>query len=236
MPDFDCLQEVRQLHRDLVANPAPLGLYAFGFTTALLQGANTGITDGGLPAGVSNTLGFVWGYGMFFGGLAQLLAGMWEFKKQNTFGATAFSSYGAFWMGLALWGILFSTKVVSFDPSTFAMVLSLWGIFTFIMMFPTLNLNVCLTSLFLTLSILFWILAAGQFYPTTPDHPSTTLKAAGGFGYFVAAIAWYIATAELMNEIYGTVVMPLGKWKLGSQILGLPTAPAPAPAPRAEEA
>ena len=211
------VQEVRALHRDLVANPAPLGLYAFGFTTALLQGPNTQLVEGA-------TLDFVFGWGMFFGGLAQLLAGMWEFKKQNTFGATAFSSYGAFWMGLAIWGFLYAADLGTMLKG-FQMALSLWGIFTFILMFATLNINFCLFSLFLTLSVLFWVLAGGV-------GNTNVTKGGGVLGFIVAGIAWYIATAELMNEVYGTVVMPLGRWKLGNKILGIKPAP---PAPKAEE-
>ena len=105
---FNYDKEIRVVHREQVANPAPLGLAAFALTTALLQGGNTAITEG-------STRYLVYSFALFFGGLAQLLAGMWEFKRQNTFGATAFTSYGAFWMSFAIFGILVSAGI--FQPA-----------------------------------------------------------------------------------------------------------------------
>lgn len=119
---FDYSKEIKAVHREQVANPAPLGLFAFGLTTALLQGPNTAITD-------EPTLFFVWSFAAFFGGLAQLLAGMWEFKRQNTFGATAFTSYGAFWMSMSIWGILIAAKVFQPAHAGFKMVLAIWYVF-----------------------------------------------------------------------------------------------------------
>lgn len=198
---FDYTKEIRAVHREQVANPAPLGLFAFGLTTALLQGANTAITE--------NTTNYLtWGFAMFFGGLAQLLAGMWEFKRQNTFGATAFTSYGAFWMSLSLWGILVAARV--FEPTVhgFQMMLALWGIYTFILMVPTLELNFALTSLFFTLSVLFFMLAGGVVTPVWS-------KIGGWWGLVVAGIAFYIAAADIINEEFGMTVLPLGKWGVG---------------------
>ncbi|KAL4419599.1 hypothetical protein ABPG77_001653 [Micractinium sp. CCAP 211/92] len=194
--------EYKVVQREQVANPAPLGLFAFGYTTALLQGANTSITDA--SAGQLAAC-----FGMFYGGLAQFLAGMWEFKRQNTFGAAAFTSYGAFWMGFALLQILVATKIFSIGHNADQMFLSLWGILTFIFMVATFDLNFCLWLLFFTLAVLFWLLAAGV-------ESTFWEKFAGWWGLVVAGIAWYIACADMVNEQFKRTVMPLGKWAVGT--------------------
>ena len=194
------------MHREQVANPAPLGLFAFGLTTALLQGANTGIASDAIYPTL--TMGF------FFGGLAQLLAGMWEFKRQNSFGATAFSSFGAFWLTFALYVTLASNGIYKEAHAGLKEYLSLWGIFTFVMMVPTLELNFALCLLFLTLSILFFLLAGGI-------ASTVFTRIAGWWGIFVAAIAVYIAAADVINEEFQMVVLPLGKWSVGRPIIRL---------------
>lgn len=203
---FTC-REYKVVQREQVANPAPLGLFAFGMTTALLQGANTAITA------PEPTEFWVFSYGFAFGGLAQLLAGMWEFKRQNTFGATAFSAFGAFWIGFALHGTLVVTGVY---PATSAnagqITLALWGMFTFIMMIATLELNFAIFSLFFTLAVLFFLLCAAQ---TTP---APWAKIAGWWGFVVAAIAWYIAAADVINEQYKRTVLPTGRWSVGTPL------------------
>lgn len=185
-----------------VANPAPLGLFAFAFTTALLQGANTAITS------VSFTKAFTFSFGMFYGGLAQLLAGQWEFKRKNTFAATAFSSYGAFWMGLSIFGMLAQGGVYKFSSteeaaSAYQIMLILWGIVTFLFFLQTLAIHFALALLFSSLAILFFLLAIGEQYVGAT-------RTAGWFGFFVAAVAFYIGTSELTVDVYGTRLLPVG--------------------------
>ncbi|KAL6768529.1 hypothetical protein ACKKBF_B11085 [Auxenochlorella protothecoides x Auxenochlorella symbiontica] len=203
---FDADTEYKVVQREQVANPAPLGLFAFGLTTALLQGANTAITD------PETTEFWVFAYAFAYGGLAQLLAGMWEYKRQNTFGATAFSSFGAFWIGFAIHGTLVANGLYVASAGAAQITLSLWGIFTFILMVATLELNFALFSLFITLSTLFFLLVAGL---TTPN-PWT--KIAGWWGLMVAAIAWYIAAADVINEQYKRTVLPVGRWSVGTPL------------------
>ncbi|KAL4855789.1 Histone-lysine N-methyltransferase 1 [Chlorella vulgaris] len=193
-------REYKVVQREQVANPAPLGLFAFGYTTALLQGGNTAITD---PSSGQLAAAF----GMFYGGLAQLLAGMWEFKRQNTFGAVAFSSYGAFWMGFAILQILVAADLFTVGHNADQMMLSLWGILTFIFMIATLELNFCLTLLFFLLAVLFWMLAAGV-------EALFWTRLGGWWGLVVAGVAWYIAAADVLNEQFKRTVLPIGKWNV----------------------
>jgi hypothetical protein len=183
---------------EAIANPAPLGLFAFGLTTLMLNLVNADLV-------VVGTKGLVIGYGMFFGGLCQILAGMWEFKKNNTFGATAFTSYGAFWMGYSLWYILVKTSTFpSPDGSGLAAILAVWGMFTFLMFIGTLKLNRALQAVFLTLTVLFFLLAAGDM---TENKTITTI--AGYEGILCAFTAIYAGWAQVINEVWGRTVLPL---------------------------
>jgi succinate-acetate transporter protein len=180
-----------------IANPAPLGLFAFGITTLLLNLVNSELVEG-------ETISLVLGYGMFYGGLAQFCAAMWEFKKDNTFGATAFASYGAFWMALALWHILADGGVLY--PSSefkvgFAAYLGVWGMFTALMFVGTLRLSRGLQAIFLSLTVLFVLLAIGQFNETV--H-----VIAGYEGIVCAFTAIYTGWAILMNDVYKERVLP----------------------------
>ena len=180
-----------------IANPAPLGLFAFGMTTLLLNLVNSGAVE-------SETISLVLGYGMMFGGIAQFCAGMWEFKKGNTFGATAFSSFGAFWMGLALWHILADADIGESSDAFkggFAAFLGVWGIFTGLMFIITLKLSRGIQAIFFTLTILFFLLAAGQY--------NETIHTIAGYeGIVCAFIAIYVAWATLLNEVYERPVLP----------------------------
>lgn len=181
------------------ANPSALGLIAFGYTTALLQGANTVWTE-------ASTTYVTIAFALFFGGLVQLLAGMWEFRRNNMFAATALSSYGGFWLSYGIYVILASGGVIPESGTEgLQMMLSLWGILTFLFFLCTIGLNVGLMILFLSLAITFFLLAAG-----VTSHRAN--KAGGYFGIWTAAVAWYIAFAELLNEVWfrGRVVIPLG--------------------------
>jgi succinate-acetate transporter protein len=183
--------------KDGIANPAPLGLCAFGMTTVLLNLANAGFIE-------ANSM--ILAMGIFYGGLAQVIAGYIESKKNNTFGLTAFTSYGFFWLSLV--GLKFIAKFTWADaPSDKAMCayLAMWGIFTLFLFFGTLKLNRALQVVFATLVILFFLLAA--------EH-ATGNKSIGAFagyeGILCGASAIYAGMANLLNEVYGKTVLPIG--------------------------
>ena len=183
---------------ETIANPAPLGLAGFGITTLLLNVVNAGIIN-------KSDIGMVLPVGLFYGGLAQLLAGMWEFKKNNTFGATAFSSFGAFWLAFAVMEILIMNGVM--DPVSaeggLTVFLVAWGIFTTYMFVGTLRISVALMVVFGALAILFYLLAWGQ-------HNADVHKIAGYEGLFTAGAALYASFALIVNETWGRYIVPLG--------------------------
>ena len=185
---------------ETIANPAPLGLAAFGLTTLLLNVVNAKIIN-------ASDIGMVLPVGLFYGGLAQLLAGMWEFKKNNTFGATAFTSFGAFWLAFAVMKIL---QINGALPATSAeggitVFLVGWGIFTTYMFVGTMRISVSLMVVFASLAILFYLLALG-------DHTGNTTiqKIAGYEGLWTAGTALYASFAQIVNETWGEYLMPLG--------------------------
>lgn len=181
---------------DTTANPAPLGLCAFGLTTILLNLANVGVYP--LDA-------MILGMGIFYGGLAQVMAGIMEWKKNNTFGTTAFTSYGFFWLSLA--GIVMLPKAgLGAAPSPVAMAayLTVWGIFTMVMFIATLKLNQALQAVFLTLAVLFFLLAIGDI------TGNVVVKTVAGFeGILCGGLAVYAGLAQVLNDVYGRVVAPL---------------------------
>jgi uncharacterized protein len=186
--------------RDTTANPAPLGLLGFGTTTVLLNLHNAGFH------GLSST---VLGMGIFYGGLAQVVAGIQEWKKGNTFGATAFTSYGFFWLTLVAIVIMpVQGLIAKPEPSAMAAFLFIWGLFTFVMFIGTLRLNRALQFVFLTLTILFWILAAAD------ATGNTSLTVVGGWEGLVCGLsAMYTGLAQILNEVYKKTVWPLGALK-----------------------
>jgi succinate-acetate transporter protein len=182
------------------ANPAPLGLCAFGMTTVLLNIHNAGFFE-------MNSM--ILAMGIFYGGLAQVIAGIIEAKKNNTFGLTAFTSYGFFWLSLV--GLLVMPKLGWAAPaSEGAMVayLSIWGIFTFLMFFGTLKLNRALQFVFGSLTILFFLLVAGDV-----TGNASVKHFAGYEGIICGASAIYTGIANVLNEQYGRVVLPIGPMK-----------------------
>jgi len=182
------------------ANPAALGLGGFALTTFLLNIVNAELISG-------ENLGMVLPIGIFYGGLAQFCAGMWEFKRGDTFGATCFSSFGAFWMGIAVMVILEKTGVIPPVPREGMAVLFIaWGIFTAYATIASLKVNRAVTSIFVTLIILFFLLAAGEWN-------STVHKIAGYEGILCALIAWYTSAAVLINTLFERDVLPLGQAK-----------------------
>lgn len=188
------------------ANPAPLGLSGFAATTFLLSLFNMqsrGITTPNLIVGLA----------MGYGGLVQLLAGMWEFAAGNTFGATAFSSYGGFWIsfGLIFWpqsGILAAYTGAAGTAqleNALGLYLFTWFIFTFIMLVASLRSSLALVTLFFFLDVTFLVLAVGKFYPAT-----TQITHAGGvLGLITAFIAWYVAAANLLTAETSFFTLPI---------------------------
>ena len=189
--------------KDTTSNPAPLGLLGFGMTTVLLNLHNAGLIE--LDS-------MIMGMGLFMGGLAQIFAGLQEWKKNNTFGATAFTAYGAFWLSLvALWLIPKTNAGASFKSSETAVAyyLLLWGIFTMFMFFGTLKLNKMLQVVFASLTVLFFLLAIGDF------TSNASIKTFAGYeGIFCGLSAMYGCVAQILNEVYGKEVLPLGHRKV----------------------
>jgi len=170
-----------------VADPAPLGLAGFALTTFVLSAVNAGwIPKPGEPV----VLGLAFGYG----GLAQLCAGMWEFKRNNTFGATAFSSYGAFWIAFALLVTFNVAKIPpAAVPAAVGMFLLAWGIFTAYMTIAALTLSRPVLVVFVLLTITFFVLAIGAF------SSQVGLTVLGGYlGLLTAIAAWYASAITVI--------------------------------------
>ena len=179
-----------------VCNPGPLGLLGFGMTTVLLNLHNCGL----LPLSI-----VIVAMGIAMGGLAQIIAGIFELRNGNTFAGTAFTAYGLFWWSLVLiWVNPFAETGIAGDTLTLAFYLLLWGIFTLFMYIGTLKHNRATQVVFGSLALLFFLLAAGDF---THNHAITTV--AGVVGIFCGASALYAAFAQVLNEVYGKKVMPL---------------------------
>lgn len=183
----------------LAADPAPLGLAAFAFTTFLLSFANARW----LP---SATAGVVLPLALAYGGLCQLLTGVFEMRRGNTFGFTAFCSYGAFWLFYALLVLLASMKVITPISSAVGATLILWGIFTLYMWIPSTTMNRALSLVLLFLWITFFVLGAGDLCGIT------TLTTIGGYlGIITASLAAYTSFAMVTNSVVGPGTIPLGK-------------------------
>ncbi|MCL6633469.1 MAG: acetate uptake transporter [Alicyclobacillus herbarius] len=174
-----------------IADPGPLGLAGFGITTCILSLINAGVTSAG-------AMGVVLGLAIAYGGGAQLLAGMWEFRKGNTFGATAFSSYGAFWLAFYF--------IVKAAPKTgMGVFLLFFGILTLYLWFGTFYLNKALFFVFLTLWITFFLLALHEFGVLGSS-------ALGGWvGELCGLLALYTSAAIVLNTTAGRTILPLGK-------------------------
>jgi uncharacterized protein len=188
--------EVAMKIKDTTSNPAPLGLLGFGMTTVLLNLHNAGFFDMGT---------MILSMGIFYGGIAQIIAGIQEWKKNNTFGAVAFTSYGLFWFSLV--GILVMPEMGWGDANqTSAMVayLCMWGIFTGVMFVGTLKLNRALQFVFGSLTLLFFLLAIGD-----ATGNAVITKIAGFEGIICGLSAIYAGLAQILNEVYGKIVWPI---------------------------
>ncbi|NMC10135.1 MAG: acetate uptake transporter [Methanothrix sp.] len=185
---------------DKSANPAPLGLMGFGMTTVLLNMHNAGW----FPLDT-----MILAMGIFYGGIAQIIAGIMEWKKGNTFGTTAFTSYGLFWLTLVFLLLMpkYGWWAGSTNPSMIAYFF-MWGLFTFYLFLGTLRINRALQVVFLTLTVLFWLLAIRDYTGSAAIGTFT-----GYEGIICGFSAIYAAAAQVLNEVYGRVVLPLGPVK-----------------------
>jgi succinate-acetate transporter protein len=207
------------------ADPAPLGLAAFALTTFLLSGHNASFIPDGIWVGAA----------LFYGGLVQLLAGMWEFRNRNVFGATAFSTYGGFWLALGMFIVLLSgskgfaglMKGADIDNSL-AWFLIAFAIFNTYMLFWSMRVNMAVMSVFLTLEITEILLAFG-FFRIAHGMSPYWLHVGGWAGIVTAGVAWYTSAAGVVNGMSPRPVLPVGAPMWGT----LPAmARAEAPLPR----
>jgi succinate-acetate transporter protein len=181
-----------------IADPGPLGLAAFALTTFVLSIFNADLMGkGGEP--------IVFGLALTYGGLAQLLAGMWEFRTGNTFGAVAFTSYGAFWLSFWAFVQFFEKSVPAADAGhAVGLFLIAWGIFTAYMFIASLRTTAAVAMVFLLLAVTFFVLGIGN----AGAHPNI-IKAGGWIGLVTAVVAWYASFAAVTNSTFGRVVMPV---------------------------
>ena len=176
------------------ADPGPLGLAAFALTTFVLSFANAGIIPGAGSA--------VLGLAIFYGGLGQLIAGIWEFANKNTFGATAFCSYGGFW--LAFWYLVSTKGEVAAGHGGVGLFLIAFGIFTLYMTVASLKTNLALIAVFAALTLTFFVLGIGA------AADSKAITHVGGYlGIITALLAWYASFAIVTNSTFRRVVLPL---------------------------
>jgi len=206
-----------------IADPAPLGLAAFALTTFLLSASNAGW--------MSHATGAAFlGYAFAYGGLIQLLAGMWEFRNRNVFGATAFSSYGGFWIGLALWVKLVKLPALAAArPATLAAtvtalnhdvgwILLAFFIFNTYMLVMATQLNLAVFGVFLTLGATEIVLAIGQFNAGSAVLPTGTVKVGGYIGLVTALVAWYTSMAGVAGGMGGRLRLPVGRPLLAPRV------------------
>jgi succinate-acetate transporter protein len=185
--------------KDTTANPAPLGLLGFGTTTVLLNLHNAGCFE-------LNSM--ILAMGLCYGGTAQVIAGLMEWKKGNTFATTAFISYGFFWLSLV--ALVLLPKIIPTVPATnetgMAAYLAVWGLFTAVMFLGTFRLSRALQLVFGTLTILFFLLAFGDYTAASPGFKHAT----GCEGIVCGLAAIYNGLAQVLNELAGKIVLPLG--------------------------
>ena len=187
--------------KDTTGNPAPLGLLGFGMTTVLLNLRNAGFYE-------LNSM--ILAMGICYGGAAQIVAGILEWRKGNTFATTAFLSYGLFWFSLVT--LIVMAKLgwaTASNDTAMAAYLAMWGLFTGVMFIATLRLNRALQVVFASLTILFFLLAIGDYTNASAGFKHFT----GYVGIFCGFSAIYAGLAQVLNEIFGKTVLPLGPVK-----------------------
>ncbi|MEU8306197.1 acetate uptake transporter [Actinomadura sp. NPDC048955] len=181
-----------------IADPAPLGLAAFALTTFLLSVKNAAWTDG--------TDAWL-GYALAYGGVVQILAGMWEFRNRNVFGATAFSSYGGFWLGLGLYVVLIAGEATpAQEANDLGWILLAFAIFNTYMMLWATQVNQAVLAVFVALEATEIILFIGNFATS-----ETTVKIGGYLGVLTAVCAWYASAAGIINGMTGRTLLGVGK-------------------------
>ncbi|KAI0246868.1 Gpr1 family protein [Lactifluus subvellereus] len=205
MSDVEKVDPPHRAHRSRLGNPAPLGLFSFASTTLVLSLYNVHARHVVIP-------NVIVGMALFFGGLSQFLAGMWEFAAGNTFGATAFTSYGAFWLSFATLlipnsgiGEAYADAPAMFDDALGIYLIS-WMIITFLFLIGSLRKSVGLSALFLFLTLTFMLLAIGNLM-----EKENVVKGGGYLGIITAAIAYYCGLGELLtdNDLF---TIPTGKY------------------------
>jgi hypothetical protein len=185
-----------------IADPAPLGLAGFALTTFLLSASNAGWMKAATGAAFL-------GYAFAYGGLAQLLAGMWEFRNRNVFGATAFSTYGAFWIGLGLWVRWVAPTAHGLAGARdLGWILLAFAIFNTYMLIVSTQLNIAVFGVFATLELTEILLFIGNF--ATKTGTGGLITVGGVVGIITALVAWYASAAGVMNGVKGKVVLPVG--------------------------
>jgi len=200
-----------------IADPAPLGLAAFALTTFLLSAKNANWM------GSATGAAFL-GYALAYGGLVQLLAGMWEFRNRNVFGATAFGSYGGFWIGLGIWYQLVALPAITGAKTTIALaaavkavnqdvgwILLAFAIFNTYMMILSAQINMAVFLVFLTLELTEIILFIGNFAAGSAVKPTGLIIFGGYVGIVTALVAWYASMAGVSNGLAGKVRFPVGR-------------------------
>jgi succinate-acetate transporter protein len=187
----------------LIANPGPLGLAAFALTTFVLSMFNANLVD-------RRGEGVVLGLALAYGGITQLLAGMWEFRRGNTFGAVAFSSYGAFWLSFWALVVYYAKQLPNPEVAGKAIGLYLigWGIFTAYMWVASFRASMAVMAVFLLLTITFFLLGLGN-----ADMNDDLIKAGGYFGLATAVAAWYASFAEVMFAAHGRWILPVKPYR-----------------------
>jgi succinate-acetate transporter protein len=186
-----------------IADPGPLGLAAFALTTFLLSAANAHWMTG-------NATGDAWlGYALAYGGIIQLLAGMWEFRNRNVFGATAFSTYGGFWIGLFLWARLVAPTAGTgnaFAGHDIAWIILAFAIFNTYMLLMSVQVNMAVFGVFFFLELTEIALAVGNF-----TNSPGTVQLGGYLGLVTALVAWYASAAGVSAGIGGRIRLPVGR-------------------------
>lgn len=185
------------LPQPLIGDPGPLGLAGFAMTTFVLSVFNTNMISDTVSAAVLPLA-------LFYGGLAQLLAGMWEFRKGNTFGGVAFTSYGAFWLSFAAYVKFIAPGLNAANAGdATGLFLLAWGVFTLYMTVAAMRTNGAVLAVFVALTITYFVLCIGAF-ETSPNWT----KAGGALGIITAVFAWYASFAAVTNGTWGRTVLP----------------------------